>query len=487
MKTVQRYAVIITAILFACTILFLGCSNNAGGGKPPVSQSGGGSSNPPAGQNITLTVGKGEHVQSVTPPTLSVAKGTAWSAVKGNFTVTYDSGWEAAGWKLESAGGADIRDETVFNENKTIYALSKPTPPGETVRLTIRGDERIDEAASGFIDIGKDKTWAEIKGTVTAKAVLKTEWSTGDYGVYEWHLTDENGTLITDTTVFTADTVVCAVTNYTKFKMEGAVIKGYTGKKPQGKIILPAKNGETPITAIAYSAFFNCSGLTGDLNLSGCTRLTEIGPCAFQRCSGLTGTLTLPANLTTLGESAFSGCSGLTGTLTLPANLTRIGQYAFQNCRSLTGDLNLSACTQLTSIAASTFSGCTGLTGTVSLPAKLERVGESAFENCTKITALDFSACTQSFSISARAFMGCTDLSGTVSFPAKLKTIEGAVFFSCEKVNCFDFSQCTQLASMGSSAFANCTAARYKVKTDSGVKETLIIVGVDENKIDMVP
>ena len=132
MKTAQRYAVIITAILFAGAILFTGCSNNAGGGKPPVSQSGGGSSNPPAGQNITLTVGKGEHVQSVTPATLSVAKGTAWSAVKGNFTVTYDSGWEAAGWKLESAGGADIRDETVFNENKTIYALSKPTPSGET-------------------------------------------------------------------------------------------------------------------------------------------------------------------------------------------------------------------------------------------------------------------------------------------------------------------------------------------------------------------
>ena len=62
MKTVQRYAVIITAILFACTILFLGCPQKIDGGP-----SGGAQSGPDPNLRIEGGVLKG---WNETPPTV---------------------------------------------------------------------------------------------------------------------------------------------------------------------------------------------------------------------------------------------------------------------------------------------------------------------------------------------------------------------------------------------------------------------------------
>ena len=501
MKTVQRYAVIITAILFAGAILFTGCSNNAGGGKPPV--------NPPAVQNVQLTVKHDTNIAKVVPESLTVTKGAAWSAVKGNFMVTYEGGYEAAGWKFESAGGADILDETVFTKDTTVFVLSKPTSPGETVRLTIRGDERIDEAASGFIDIGKNKTWAEVKTKVKEKAVLKTEWSAWDYGVYEWHLADENGTLITDTAVFTADTVVYAVTNYTKFKMEGAVVKGYSswGEAPRGKIIIPAKNGETDITEIAKGAFSNtgltqvnfpaalraigsyafseCTGLTGTLSFP--ANLTTIGSAAFSECRGLTGTLSFPANLTTISDKAFSECTGLTGTLNFPATVKTIGNKAFYDCTGLTqvnwpghltaiadgvfggceGLTQVSLPVTLTKIGSLVFAGCTGLTQ-VNLPASLKEIDSRAFENCTSLTSLNLSVNLKT--IGSSAFSGCTGLTGAISLPGKLESIAYSAFSGCNHISNVDFSACTQLTVIDNSAFEDCSGLTGPLNLPASLK-----------------
>ena len=489
MKTVQRYAVIITAILFAGAVLFTGCPQSIGGG---------GSSNPPAEQ-VTLTIRKGANVKSVTPATLTVAKGTAWSAVKDKITVTYDDGYEAAGWKLASAGGADIVDGTVFTENTTVFAVSKAkpvVPPANPVRLIIRGDERIDEVKSGFMVVEKNKTWAEVKVETAAKVFLKSGWSTGDYGVYEWHLTDENGTLITDTTAFSADTVVYAVTNYIKFNIGGAEIKGYTGEKPRGKIIIPAKNGPTDITGIAQSAFSSCTGLTsltlpsslttigyeafkscttltGDLDLSGCTQLTTIGKGAFYSCSlesltlplNLTTigeetfmfctdlkSLTLPSNLTTIGERAFEGCRGLKS-LTLPSSLTTIGKRGFYNCKGLKGSLALSGCTQLTTIGEEAFYDCTGLKD-LTLPSSLTTIGEKVFSGCSGLTSLTLPSSLTT--IGKSAFSRCTGLT-SLTLPSSLRTIGDNAFSGCSSLkDVLGLSGCTQLTTIGNGAFQSC-------------------------------
>ena len=57
--------------------------------------------------------------------------------------------------------------------------------------------------------------------------------------------------------------------------------------------------------------------------------ITEIGEGAFYECSGLSGELHLPESLTSIGDSAFYGCSGLSGELHLPESLTSIGDRAF--------------------------------------------------------------------------------------------------------------------------------------------------------------
>ncbi|MGL5895043.1 MAG: leucine-rich repeat domain-containing protein, partial [Bacteroidales bacterium] len=116
-------------------------------------------------------------------------------------------------------------------------------------------------------------------------------------------------------------------------------------------IVLPSG-----LTSIGSDAFYNCSGLTGELILP--SGLTSIGSYAFSGCSGLTGELKLPYGLTSIGSSAFSGCSGLTGELKLPYGLTSIGGSAFSYCSGLT---TIHIKKNVTSIQGSTFSSCTNV------------------------------------------------------------------------------------------------------------------------------
>ena len=88
------------------------------------------------------------------------------------------------------------------------------------------------------------------------------------------------------------------------------------------------------VTTIENYAFFNCSGLTGDLTIP--HSVTTIGDYAFYNCSSFKGSLTIGNSVTTIGNSAFYNCSGFTGSLTIPNSVTSIGNYAFSNCSGLT-------------------------------------------------------------------------------------------------------------------------------------------------------
>ena len=72
------------------------------------------------------------------------------------------------------------------------------------------------------------------------------------------------------------------------------------------------------------------------------TSCTSIGSSAFYYCSGLTGDLVIPDSVTTIeGGSyagAFIGCSGVTS-LTIGNSVTSIGDYAFYNCYGFTDSL----------------------------------------------------------------------------------------------------------------------------------------------------
>ena len=80
------------------------------------------------------------------------------------------------------------------------------------------------------------------------------------------------------------------------------------------------------LTAINFSAFWGCSGLS---SVTIPNSVTTIGQYAFYECSGLTS-ITIPNSVTTIRDYAFYG-SGL-NSVTIPNSVTSIGAYAFDGC-----------------------------------------------------------------------------------------------------------------------------------------------------------
>ena len=92
-----------------------------------------------------------------------------------------------------------------------------------------------------------------------------------------------------------------------------------------------------------YSAFWNCTGITGGISFPNLTSIGSDGLySAFDGCIGITGGISFP-NLTTIGDwgfqYAFRGCTGITGGISFP-NLTTIGDWglynAFWGCTGIT-------------------------------------------------------------------------------------------------------------------------------------------------------
>jgi hypothetical protein len=137
------------------------------------------------------------------------------------------------------------------------------------------------------------------------------------------------------------------------------------------------------LTSISSYAFYNCSSLTGALNIP--SSVTSIGSYAFYNCSGLRGLLSLPNSVTSIGSYAFYNCYGLTGSLTIPNTVTSIGYSAFSNCSGLTGSLTIS--NSITSIVNYAFSSCHGLTS-LTIGNSVTSIEYAAFSNCNGLESM---------------------------------------------------------------------------------------------------
>ena len=405
------------------------------------------------------------------------------------FTAVPNAGYKVKEWTVNGAVvTADFTYRlTVVQDVHLIVTFTE-----DNVRITISGDERVDEG--GYIDITRGKRWGDVKTDIGKKIVLKEKWQGGDYGAYQWKLNGRDGNTIDDNYIFTADTIVYIVTNYIKFKMQGTVLSGYNGEKPEGLIII----GDT-ITKIGSNAFSSCFGLTG-VDFSACTNLTQIGSSAFEGCMGLSGRLRLPVSLTEIGSGAFKDCKGIVGELKLPAGLSEIGYRAFYAC-GLSG-INFSACTNLKRIGNGAFSDCMHLSGvldlppnlieigggafymcrylmSVKLPANLKIIGGYSFQYCTNIRDVNLSDCkvltkigeyafagcenlrtlnlpASITEIGSSAFSGCFGISGELKLPSGLTEICSYTFFDCMGLTKVDFSDCTKLTKIEERAFKHC-------------------------------
>ena len=269
----------------------------------------------------------------------------------------------------------------------------------------------------------------------------------------------------------------------------------YAGKTSLKSILFPNN-----ITAIGYTAFENCSGLTGTLSIP--STVTSIGNYAFSYCTGFTGTINLPSMLNSIGDAAFLSCSGFTGQLTIPSSVTSIGASSFGICSGLTsvtipasvlkiGDYAFRRCIGLISvesnnpnylsfdgvlfdknqsvlmhypisktgsyvipstvktIAIGAFDNC--ILNSVTIPSSVTTIGGSAFYNCSNLTALSIGNSVTT--IETYAFYFCSGLT-SLSIPSSVKSIGSYAFYFCSGL--VTLSIPASVTSIGSYAFCNC-------------------------------
>jgi len=417
MKQNLKPAVNITALVLAAGLLIgllTGCSQSQIGNSKPQP----GNSEP---QTVTITVKGDQNVIVNEPKTIEVAKGTKWSEVKLKVNVSYKDGYKAKAWKFDDESGADLYLSSPFNNNATVFAVSKKIPqPNDPDLFKTDGNGTITGYTCDKEDLPKALV---IPGKIGDEVITEIGESAFRY-----------------------------CTGLTSLDLSGC----------------------TSLTTIGEDAFYECTGLTS-LDLSACTSLTTIGKYTFEDCTGL-NEVKLPANLTeigqrafndcpietlyigcdikdsiisnltreysvkqhlknlklgegvsTIGDRAFYGCMGLTE-VKLPASLTTIGEraFAFSECTGLT-EIKLPA--NLTTIGKSVFSGCTGL-NEVKLPANLTKINNGAFSGCTGLTSLDLSGYTSLTTIGESAFKFCMGLT-EIKLPANLTKIGCGAFIYC--------------------------------------------------------
>ncbi len=233
-----------------------------------------------------------------------------------------------------------------------------------------------------------------------------------------------------------------------------------------GKRLLKADsklNGEYHIRkgtiCICFSAFEDCTGLTGVVIPEG---ITEIGDFAFSNCTGLENIIVsadnpsyvsinncclskdlrklifgcrfsiIPEGVSMIEESAFEGCVGLTS-IVMPEGVKEIGWDAFNGCTGLT---NIVIPDSVTEIDGGAFWGCTSLTSIV-IPEGVTEIGYGAFSGCTGLTNIVIPNSVTV--IMGSAFSGCTGLTGIV-IPEGVTEIDCGAFGGCTNLTTISVS-----------------------------------------------
>ena len=220
------------------------------------------------------------------------------------------------------------------------------------------------------------------------------------------------------------------------------------------------------VTSIGFSAFDDCTNLTG---VTIGNNVTSIGKRAFSLCYGLTN-VTIPDSVTSIGDAAFYSCR-LTAT-TIPNSVTNVGDSAFGFCTRLTSvtiGTNISSvggwafeyCTSLTSITIpnsvtnigySAFAVCTSLTN-VTIGNGITSIGTYAFDGCTSLTSLTIPDNVRSIGLGA--FELCTSLT-RVTIPDGVTSIEAGAFYECTRLTNVTIGD--GVMSIGGDAFYDCTS-----------------------------
>lgn len=213
-----------------------------------------------------------------------------------------------------------------------------------------------------------------------------------------------------------------------------------------GDIIVPAKLGGYPVTAIGEFAFASCSNIK---SIYIHPYITSIDDYAFYDCYSLSS-IKIPENVTSIGAYAFQYCSGLTS-IDIPSSVTTIGWNAFYVCTGITkvnitdlaawcnidfkvnysnplyyahnlylnGKLieELIIPDSITALKQYVFYYCTGITS-VSFHEKLTYVGEYAFYECDNLTDIYYFGTEKQFKKIDTDFTEKTFSNASILFPS---------------------------------------------------------------------
>ena len=478
----KRAAALITAVLMAA-LVFTGCPQTH------------------TVQKVTITVKGDEGVTVNEPKTLEVTKGTKWSEVKAKIKVSYKDGYEEKGWKLDGASGQDLEDGYVFNENKTVFALSK-------IKGITYKTYKVEHLQQNIEDNGytlketEEKTGKKDENTAAAaktydgftvqpfsQAAIKADGSTVVQIKY-------NRNIITLKLNLTGGTTTTPLTDG-----EGGIklLKGKYGAKVElknlkkGSDILDVWTPELPSTFPALPAETYTASWTNQcrITVKGDERTDipsdhiKIGLAPAKTWQDIQGDV---ANKVILKPEWSNGDyeiyewrlddengTKLTGTEPINKNLTvyAVTNYAKFNIEGTKIKLTAEGkgytgaapkgkiiipdgITEIEDGPAwdkGAFKNCTEITS-VQFPQSLTKIGKNAFESCTGLISVDLSACTNLPKIDLYAFEGCTGLT-SISLPANLTEIGWHAFSDCTGLT--SISLPANLTKIGLSAFKGCT------------------------------
>ena len=480
---------------------------------------------------VKITVKGDEGVTVNEPKTLELVKGTKWSEVKSKVKVNYKDGYEAKGWKLDGASGQDLEDGYVFNENKTVFALSKASEP-EKITITVRaGDENVTVNEPKSFDVIKASKWSEVK------AKIKVSYKDG-YEESGWKLGSTSGVYLSDNDVLKENTTVFALSKQIGAPAPETVtitVKGDEGitvtaentlkadKNSKWKDLKEAAKNKITLKSNYEFVEWRLNNKDGEVLTDGYTfaenktvfalskKNTPSNPSIFKTDGNgiitdytcpeeeLPKNLVIPAKIgeetiTGIGNKAFFNCNNIES-VSFPESLTSINFLAFAFCFNLA---SVSFPENLTSIDDLAFAYCGRLTS-ISIPSKVASIGDGVFAGCTKLTSLTVDGANENYksvgniiytkdmtslvmaagglesvsipesvtSIKDSAFSGCRHLT-SVSFPQNLASIGNSAFASCTELTSVNLP--SKVASIGSGVFAGCT--KLASLTVDGANET---------------
>ncbi len=186
--------------------------------------------------------------------------------------------------------------------------------------------------------------------------------------------------------------------------------------------------------------------------------VTAIAASAFENCTDITS-IEIPNSVTSIGESAFYGCKGLTS-ITIPESVTSIGNYAFSNCEALT-EINYNAenCDDLIArgyVFSRAGQSGDGIKVTIGknvqkIPAYLfcpDKYSSYFIPKITKVVFEEGSACK---SIGNYAFYCCESITSMV-VPDSVTSIGEYAFYNCTGLTSVTIGN--GVTSIGESAFS---------------------------------